>query len=289
MQNSSAAKKLAYCAVCIALAFMLNQVSLFRMPQGGSVTPASMLFVVLAGYWLGPVYGIMAGVGKGLLDTITGAVVLHPIQYLLDYPLAFGMLGVAGFFRKMNFGLQIGYVVGVFGRLIMVTTSGAVFFASITEMGLWGAVSFSLVYNITYIAPEAAVTLILVGLPSIRYAINSVTKNVAPGDYEVMVKNWGSVTQTARLVTGCVVGAFGGIAFVVASYISRLENLAITHYVSGAVLFTEEPTRIPRMIERNTGHLLALQTVGVFFVAVGLTLVISTLAAPSGQTPKFNE
>ena len=289
MKDSSAAKKLAYCAVCIALAFMLNQVSLFRMPQGGSITPASMLFVVLAGYWLGPVYGIMAGVGKGLLDTITGAVVLHPIQYLLDYPFAFGMLGVAGFFRKMNFGLQIGYVVGVLGRLVMVTTSGAVFFASITEMGLWGAVSFSLVYNITYIGPEAAVTLVLVGLPSVRYAINSVTRNAAPMDYEVMANNWGSVTQTARLVTGGVVGAFGGLAFVLASYITRMESLTLQHYITGAVLFADEPSRIPRMIERNTGQILALQTVGVLFVALGLTLALSTLAAVQNPASKLRE
>ena len=29
--------------VCIALSFVLSQIKLFEMPQGGSVTPASML------------------------------------------------------------------------------------------------------------------------------------------------------------------------------------------------------------------------------------------------------
>ena len=186
MQKASKARCLAYCAVCIALAFILNQVSLFRMPQGGSITPASMLFVVLAGYWLGPVYGIMAGVTKGLLDTITGAYILHPAQYVLDYLLGFGMLGLSGFFRKMKFGLQIGYIVGVLGRFIMVATSGVVFWADMAQMGFTGALTFSLIYNISYIGPEAAMTLIIIGIPSVRHAINSVTRTVVPHDYPEM-------------------------------------------------------------------------------------------------------
>ena len=284
MQETSRAKCLAYCAVCIALAFLLNQVSLFRMPQGGSITPASMLFIVLAGYWLGPVYGILAGVSKGLLDTITGAAVLHPVQYVLDYLLAFGMLGLSGFFRKMNFGLQIGYIVGVLGRYVMVVASGAIFWATMAGLEGAEALVFSLVYNITYIGPEAVVTLVLISLPSVRYAINSVTRTVVPHDYPEMSKNWGSVTQTARLVTGGVVGAVGGFAFVVASYIARVEGLAITHYVTGTRLFTEEPTRVYRMIERNTEQIFALQTVGVLLLAVGVTLVVSTLAVKNGES-----
>ena len=283
MQNSSRAKSLAYCAVCIALAFLLNQVSLFRMPQGGSITPASMLFVVLAGYWLGPVYGITAGVAKGLLDTITGPYIVHPIQYLLDYLLGFGMLGLSGFFRKMNFGLQIGYIVGVFGRFVMVVISGTVFFAGITQMGFVGALTFSLVYNITYIGPEAAVTLVLIGLPSVRHAINSVTQTVVPHDYPQMSKNRGSVSSVARLVTGGVVGIFGGLAFVVTTYITRLENIALTEYISGVQLLAEEPTRIVRFLERNTGQILALQTVGVLFLGAGITLIFSTLAARESE------
>ena len=280
MQKTSKAKTLAYCAVCIALAFMLNQVSLFRMPQGGSITPASMLFVVLAGYWLGPIYGIMAGVSKGILDTLTGATVLHPIQYVLDYLLGFGMLGLAGFFRKMNFGLQIGYVVGVFGRYIAVSTSGAVFWADMTQMDMAGAWAFSLLYNISYIAPEAVFTLILIGLPSVRYAINSITKSIYTVDYPQ--KNWASATETARLITGGAVSAFGGFAFVVSSYISRIEDFAVMQYITNTQLI-EETTRITRLIERNTGQIFALNTFGVIFLALGLTLIFSTFVTTKGN------
>ena len=277
-ESTSVSKKMAVCAACIALAFILNQITLFRMPQGGSITPASMLFAALAGYWLGPVYGIIAGVSKGLLDTMTGAFVVHPIQYLLDYPMAFGMLGLSGFFRKMNFGLQIGYIVGVLGRLLMVFISGLVFFSDITGMGLAASVTFSFVYNITYIGPELAVSLVIISLPSVRHAIDAITKSIAPqSDYIIMMKNKGSVSTTARLITGGVISAFGGLAFVLVSHISRLENLSIIHYTTGAVLFTDEPARIARMIERNTGQLASLQTVGVIFLALGITLIFSTL------------
>ena len=145
------------------------------MPQGGSITPGSMLFITLVGYWLGPVYGIIAGISKGLLDTITGAYVVHPIQYLLDYPMAYGMLGIAGFFRKTNHGLQIGYIAGVLGRLLMVFISGLVFFSDIGNMGLISASVFSFTYNITYIGPEMLVTLVIISLPAMRHAIDTIT------------------------------------------------------------------------------------------------------------------
>lgn len=274
--ETSRSKKLAVCAACIALAFLLNQVTLFRMPQGGSITPASMLFITLAGYWLGPVYGIIAGVSKGLLDTVTGAYVVHPIQYLLDYPLAFGMLGIAGFFRKANYGLQIGYIMGVIGRFVMVFISGLVFFSDIGGMGLPASVAFSFTYNITYIGPEMVVTLIIISLPAMRHAIDTVTRGiVTPEEYAEI--NKGSITAKARLLTGAVMAALGGLAFVVVSYITRLESLSIMQYTTGAELFATAPSRIIRMIERNTGQIFALQTVGVVFLALGITLVFSTL------------
>jgi len=276
VSSISRTRKLAICGVCVALAFMLNQVSLFRMPQGGSITPASMLFIVLAGYWLGPVYGILAGVAKGLLDTATGVYVVHPIQYLLDYPMAFGMLGFAGLFRKWKFGLQIGYVVGVTGRLLMVFTSGLVFFADVLNVGLVAGASFSFVYNIAYIGPEMVVTLIIISLPAMQHAIDAVTKSVVPyEEYVIMTSRQGKISPAARLVTGAVIGAFGGLAFVLVSHIQRLESLSIMQYTTGAYLFAEAPSRITRMIERNTGHIAGLQTVGVLFLALALGLVFS--------------
>jgi len=279
-ETMTGTKKLAVCAMCIALAFMLNQVSLFRMPMGGSITPFSMLFIVLAGYWLGPVWGILAGVAMGLLNTSTGAIVYAPHQYVLDYLLAPGALGLSGLFRKWRYGLQIGYIVGVLGRFLMVFLSGYLVFYMYA--GDQHPAIYSATYNMAYIGPEMVVTLIIISLPVMKHAIDTVTKSVLPpNEYAEMMKNQGSSSANARLITGGVMGALGGTAFVLSSYITRLENLSIMHVAAGVELFSDPPRadRLYRMIERNTGQIFALQTVGVLFVALGVTLIFSTLMA----------
>ena len=271
-------KMLTVGAVCVALAFILNQMALFRMPMGGSVTVFSMLFVVLAGYWLGAGYGVIVGVALGFLNLITGPYILHPVQFIVDYPLAYGALGLSGLFRKQKYGLPIGYVVGVLGRYAMVFFSGYLFFAAFAPEGQHPAL-YSAIYNITYIAPEMIVTLVIISLPSIRHAIDVVTKSVVThDDYVEITKNQGgSITAKARLVTGAVMGALGGFAFVLVLYITRLETLSIMHHAMGVDLFTEAPSRLYRMIERNTGHIFTLQVVGVLFLALGVGLLFSVL------------
>ena len=293
MSEMTKAKQLAICAMCIALAFLLNQVSLFRMPQGGSITPASMLFIVLAGYWLGPAYGFIAGVAMGLLNMLTGAFIVHPVQAALDYLLAPGMLGLSGIFRKWKFGLNIGYVAGVFGRFAMVFLSGLTFFGVLAgnfaalgteSLAFWPAFTFSLTYNLAYIGPELIVTLVLISLPAMKHAIDVVTKSIVPPDvYIEMTKHKGAATAKARFVTGTVVAGLGGMAFVVVSYLTRLEALAIAHQTTGINLLADAPTRLYRVIERNTGHIVALQTVGVLFLTVGIALVVSVLMTKEGK------
>jgi thiamine transporter len=265
--------------MCIALAFALNQVSLFRMPQGGSVTPFSMMFIVLAGYWLGPVWGILSGVAMGFLDLTTGFASVHLGSIALDYPVAFAMLGVSGFFRKMPFGLQIGFVAGVFGRFWSVTMSGYLFWLEQVPGSLWASVT----YNAAYILPEMIATLVIISLPAMKHAIDTVTKNVVSPEEYAALKNKGSISANARIVTGAVVAAIGGLGFVIASYITRLENLSIMQVTTGAELFLDAPRadRLYRMVERNTEQIFALQTVGVVFLAVGIALLISVLVANS--------
>ena len=102
-------KQLVYSAVAIALAVVCSMIKLFEMPMGGSVTLLSMLFIVLIAYWYGPYVGIMTAVAYGLVQFVTEPIFYTIPQMLLDYPLAFGALGLAGFFNKKKWGLQIGY------------------------------------------------------------------------------------------------------------------------------------------------------------------------------------
>jgi thiamine transporter len=160
-------------AICIALATVLSQVRLYRMPQGGSVTAFSMLFIVLVGYWFGAKAGLMAGVAYGLLRIMLGVTVVHPIQFILDYPAAFAALGCFGLFRGKRFGLQASYVAGVAGRFFCSFIAGVVFFGQFA--GDQHVFVYSAVYQLTYMLPEALVTLVVISIPTVQNAIDRLT------------------------------------------------------------------------------------------------------------------
>lgn len=168
-------KQLVYSAVAIALAVVCSMIKLFEMPMGGSVTLLSMLFVVLIAYWYGPYVGIMTAVAYGLVQFVTEPIFYTIPQMLLDYPLAFGALGLAGFFHKKKYGLQIGYLVGVVGRFIFATISGVVFFAAYAPEGM-SPLAYSMGYQASYLVPEAVVTLIIISIPPVAKALAHVKK-----------------------------------------------------------------------------------------------------------------
>jgi thiamine transporter len=158
-------------AVAVALSVILSTITLFSMPQGGSVTPCSMMFICFVGYWFGPAAGILAGVANGLIQLIINPEVYHPIQVILDYPLAFGALGLAGLFTKSKYSLQIGFVVGMLSRFIFSFVSGYIFFSD-TGANVIANVITSAVYNLSYILPELIISLIIVSIPVVRHAID---------------------------------------------------------------------------------------------------------------------
>ncbi|MDR1688425.1 MAG: energy-coupled thiamine transporter ThiT [Clostridiales bacterium] len=165
-------KVLTYSAVLIALATVLSNVKLFDMPQGGTITAFSMVFVSLIGYFFGLRAGVVAAVAYGLLQVALDPFVIHPIQFLLDYPLAFGALGLSGLFYKQKYGLVLGYIAGVLGRLFCSTLSGIVFFPEYAEGG--NVLIYSLIYNLSYMGPEAAITLLVLAIPPVKGAIDQV-------------------------------------------------------------------------------------------------------------------
>ncbi len=167
----SKTKQLVFSAMAIALATVIATViKLPSLPNGGSVTLFSMLIVCMVGYWYGPVTGIIAAVAYGILQFITGPYVVHPAQVLLDYPLAFGALGLSGFFYKKKNGLILGYLTGVFGRFVFHMISGLIFYTTYVDSFQENAAAIwaSTLYNLSYILPEAILTLILLALPPVR-------------------------------------------------------------------------------------------------------------------------
>ncbi|MEG2775419.1 MAG: energy-coupled thiamine transporter ThiT, partial [Acetivibrio sp.] len=79
---------------------------------------------------------------------------------LVDYPLAFGALGLSGFFWKKKNGLLKGYVAGILGRYVFSVLSGWLFFGQYAWEG-WNPLPYALAYNGAYIFTEAAITILL--------------------------------------------------------------------------------------------------------------------------------
>lgn len=169
-------KQLVFSAVAIALAIVTSMIKVFSLPMGGSVTLLSMLFVVLIGYWYGPKAGLMTGFAYGLLQFVLEPVFYSIPQLIVDYPLAFGALGLSGFFSNKKHGLQLGYLAGILGRFVFAFLSGLLFFAVYAEGTGMSAPIYSIVYNGSYIGAEAAITLILICIPPVSNALAQVKK-----------------------------------------------------------------------------------------------------------------
>ena len=166
-------KQLVFCSMAMALAVVTSFMKLASLPFGGSITLFSMLFISLTGYFYGLKTGLVTGVAYGVLQMITGPYIYAPLQVLLDYPLAFGALGLSGLFHDKKNGLLTGYIIGVFGRYICHVISGYVFFAEYAPEGL-NPMLYTLGYNATYILPELIATVILIAIPAVCKSVQQV-------------------------------------------------------------------------------------------------------------------
>lgn len=172
-EKKMATKQLVFCAMAIALATVTSMLKIFSFPFGGSVTLFSMLFICLIGYVYGSAAGILTGVAYGILQFLIEPYVLTPVQVLVDYPLAFGALGLAGFFCNEKYGLIKGYILGIVGRYVFAVISGWIFFGEYAWEG-WGALPYSMAYNACYIFAEGAVTVIILLIPAVSKALKEV-------------------------------------------------------------------------------------------------------------------
>lgn len=93
---------IALAGICIALSFALSYVKIFSMPQGGSITLASLLPLMLFAYVYGPKKGVLAGCCYGALQAMQNPYLIHPAQFILDYPAAFAAAGLVGAFSKIR-------------------------------------------------------------------------------------------------------------------------------------------------------------------------------------------
>jgi thiamine transporter len=137
------------------------------MPQGGSINigMVPIFWLALRRGWK---IGICAGAVFGVVDLAIEPFVVHPIQLVLDYPLAFAVLGLAGFFQKYP---VIGVVVGGAGRFVSHFVSGVVYFADYAPPGM-SPIVYSAVYNGTYLIPSTIICALVIGIMQKSKALN---------------------------------------------------------------------------------------------------------------------
>ena len=185
-------------AMLMALAVVLEVVGrsvIPPMPFGGQLTLVSMLPIVLISYRHGVRWGLTAGFAYSLVQMALGAgtvtAAFQPgyfgdgtlignaiLMCLLDYVLAYTLLGLGGCFRGFRRGgLALGSLVALTGRYLAHVASGYILFAGwaewfFTQDGFpgWGTVLverlspdalglvYSAVYNGMYMLPEMLLT-----------------------------------------------------------------------------------------------------------------------------------
>jgi thiamine transporter len=127
-----------------------------------------MVPVMLLAFRRGPRVGVFAGVVFGLTQMVLDGWIYNPFGMVLDYPLAFGVLGLAGIFKKIPL---IGVVVSLVSRFLSHFLSGVLFFAMYAPEGMSPLV-YSAIYNGSYMLPELVISGILIYLLVQRDLLN---------------------------------------------------------------------------------------------------------------------
>ena len=162
-------KMMAEIGLAVALSAILNLLPLFKMPQGGSVSLEMLPVLIIALRW-GGIPGMITGLVYGFLQLVMGAYIVHPLQLVLDYPLAYLLVGLAGFITidsSVNkaggyyFRLLLAILTGGLARFFAHLISGVIFFGQYAPAGqnVW---LYSAIYNGSFILPSLIIAFIII-------------------------------------------------------------------------------------------------------------------------------
>lgn len=176
MRNPSKIQILGECAMMVAIGTILANIKIYELPFGGSVTLVSMLPFILVSLRHGTKWGLLTGLVNSLLQMLIGGIYPPPANtvlafvgvVLLDYILAFTLLGLAGFiaskFSKRIIGVSIGTASVCIIRFLCSFFSGVLLWGSYQSYYEWAdglsVWTYSFIYNGSYMLPELILTTI---------------------------------------------------------------------------------------------------------------------------------
>lgn len=169
-ETSSRTKVLVEITVFASLSAVLYALRPFTLPFGGSITLGSMVPTMWLSLRRGVKVGCVSGAIFGLLALfvdilLLGAanIIATPLQVVLEYPIAFGVIGLTGLFRNKSAIIAVaGAGFSVFVRFWIHYFVGVFVWSAVyefpAEYGLW---IWPAIYNGSFLAVEFIISAIL--------------------------------------------------------------------------------------------------------------------------------
>ena len=168
-------KLIARIGLAIALAFILDMLKIYRLPNGGgSISLGSMIPIMLISFVYGPSIGLFTGFLFGIFKFIVYQYFINPIQVLFDYPMPFMAIGIVGFFKNRYLGATL----GMFLRFICHFISGIIFFGSYAPAGM-SPIVYSIAVNGFAVGGELLICLALLAFLPIEQLIKALKSSVS--------------------------------------------------------------------------------------------------------------
>ncbi|MCW2971833.1 MAG: proton-coupled thiamine transporter YuaJ [Thermoleophilia bacterium] len=162
-------------ATAVALCVLLGNLRLLELPSGGSISLAAVPLLAHAAV-RGGRGAVLACWCAGAAHALSGGTIIHPLQLLLDYVVAYGVLATPALFGARTTARRtIGIVIAMLLQLAVTTLSGVLFFSSVAGAAAW---RYSLGYNATTALPE--LVLALVAVPVAIRALQRADPSLAP-------------------------------------------------------------------------------------------------------------
>ena len=166
-------KILAEIIVIAALSAVLYTVRPYTLPFGGSITLGSMVPVIWLAMRRGVYVGFVAGAIFGILALFidimflgAASIIATPLQVFLEYPIAFGVLGLAGIFHKKSVGFaEAGVAISIFIKFLIHYLVGAFIWVNVYQFPPeWGQYLWPLIYNGSFLLVEFVISAILIAI-----------------------------------------------------------------------------------------------------------------------------
>ena len=163
-KSHNAVRALVEGAIFVAIALVLGQLKPYELPQGGSISLEMLPMFIFITRW-GFRNGLIGCFAFGILQIfLEGAISWGWVSMILDFILAFGVMGLGGLFKGKIYPASI---VAAVARFIVHFISGITVYRIAVPTQLFNATftdpwMYSLAYNGSYMALDLALCLIVV-------------------------------------------------------------------------------------------------------------------------------